>query len=79
MQTSLPAIATAARRDLNRRFRGLYSMLNRANFEVAFHALRKNAATGADGVTYREYEKNLNENLFDLEMRLDSTVHCLDA
>jgi RNA-directed DNA polymerase len=70
MQTSLPAIATAARRDLKRRFRGLYSMLNRANFEVAFHALRKNAATGEDGVTYREYEKNLKDNLLDLEKRL---------
>lgn len=70
MQTSLPAIAQAARRDFNRRFRGLYSMLNRANFEVAFRALRKKAATGTDGVTYREYEKNLTENLLDLETRL---------
>jgi hypothetical protein len=41
MQTSLPAIAQAARRDKTRRFRGLYSMLNRANFEVAYRALRK--------------------------------------
>jgi RNA-directed DNA polymerase len=70
MQTSLPAIATAARRDGNRRFRGLYSLLNRANFEVAFHALRKNAATGTDEVTWREYAGNLNGNLCDLEMRL---------
>ena len=70
MQTSLPAIATAARRDTNRRFRGLYSMLNRANFEVAFHALRKNAATGVDRITYCEYEENLHENLRDLEERL---------
>ena len=69
-QTSLPAIAKAARCDLNRRFRGLYSMLNRANFEVAFHALNKNAATGVDGVTFQEYEKNLSGNLLDLESRL---------
>lgn len=70
MQTSLPAIATAAKRDGNRRFRGLYSMLNRANFEVAFHALRKDAATGVDGVTWLEYEKELASNLLDLETRL---------
>jgi RNA-directed DNA polymerase len=70
MQTSLPAIATAARRDVNRRFRGLYSMLNRANFEVAFNALRKNAATGEDGITWHEYARNLDDNLADLEMRL---------
>lgn len=70
MQTSLPAIAQAARRDVNRRFRGLYSMLNRANFEVAFHALRKDAATGEDEVTWQEYATHLAENLIDLETRL---------
>ncbi len=70
MQTSLPAIAQAARRDKTKRFRGLYSMLNRNNFLVAFRAIRKGAATGVDGVTYREYERNLSDNLADLENRL---------
>ena len=70
MQTSLPAIAQAARKDKTKRFRGLYSMLNRHNFEVAFRAIRKGAATGVDGVTYREYERNLSDNLADLEQRL---------
>jgi RNA-directed DNA polymerase len=70
MQTSLPAIAQAARRDKTRRFRGLYSMLNRANFEVAYRALRKDASAGEDGVTYREYGENLNAHLADLEERL---------
>ena len=70
MQTSLPAIAQAARRDKTRRFRGLYSMLNRTNFEVAFRALRKKASAGVDGVTYCEYERNLQANLADLEQRL---------
>lgn len=70
MQTSLPAIAQAARKDKTRRFRGLYSMLNRANFEVAYRALRRNAAAGVDGVTYREYGKELARNLADLEERL---------
>jgi group II intron reverse transcriptase/maturase len=70
MQTSLPAIATAARRDLNRRFRGLYSMLNRANFEVAFHELRKNAAAGEDEITWHSYAQDLSANLLDLECRL---------
>jgi group II intron reverse transcriptase/maturase len=69
-QTSLPAIAQAARRDKTKRFRGLYSILNRNNFEVAFRAIRKGAATGVDGVTYREYERNLSDNLADLEIRL---------
>ena len=70
MQNSLPAIAQAARKDGKRRFRGLYSMLNRWNFEAAYHALRKDAAVGEDGVTYREYGANLHNNLIDLEQRL---------
>ena len=45
-------------------------MLNIHNFEVAFRAIRKGAATGVDGVTYREYERNLSDNLADLEQRL---------
>jgi len=45
-------------------------MLNRNNFLVAFRAIRKGAATGVDGVTYREYERNLSDNLADLENRL---------
>jgi len=70
MQNSLPAISRAAKRDQKRRFRGLYSMLNRANIEVAFRALRKDAASGVDGVTYCEYETNLYENLAALEEKL---------
>lgn len=45
-------------------------MLNRANLEVAFRELRKGAAAGVDGMTYREYERNLSGNLADLEKRL---------
>jgi RNA-directed DNA polymerase len=45
-------------------------MLNRANFEVAYHAINKNAAVGEDGVTYHEYGENLAQNLADLELRL---------
>ncbi len=70
MQTSLPAIAQAARREKTRRFRGLYSMLNRANFEVAFRALRRKASAGVDGVTCDAYERDLQGNLAVLEQRL---------
>lgn len=70
MRTSLPAIAQAARKDVTRRFRGLYSMLNAANFKEAFYKLKKNAAAGIDGVTWREYERDLLKNLADLEERL---------
>jgi group II intron reverse transcriptase/maturase len=45
-------------------------MLNRMNFEVAFRALHRKAVSGVDGVTWREYERDLQNNLADLEERL---------
>jgi len=70
MQTSLHGIAQAAQRDKGRRFRGLYSFLNRHMLMEAYRHLNKHAAPGIDGVTYAEYGKNLEENVMDLEKRL---------
>lgn len=70
MQTSLHAIAQAAQRDKNKRFKSLYSFLNRHMLIEAYHNLNKNAAPGVDKVTYEEYGKNLEENVIDLEKRL---------
>jgi group II intron reverse transcriptase/maturase len=38
--------------------------------EVAFRELKKNAAAGVDGVTVREYEQKLTDNLVNLHERL---------
>jgi RNA-directed DNA polymerase len=70
MQTSLHAIAQAARRDRRKRFRSLYSCFNRALLEESYRELNKNAAAGVDKVTYREYGKDLQRNLIGLETRL---------
>lgn len=69
-RTSLRAIATKAAQQPTHRFGGLYRLLNEANLRESFHALRKDAAPGEDGVTYEEYEKNLDANLTDLVRRL---------
>jgi len=69
-QTSLRAIATKAAQDPRHRFGGLYRLLNVENLRVCFRALRKKAAAGVDGVTYQEYEKNLEGNLENLVWRL---------
>lgn len=69
-QTSLRAIATKAVQQPTHRFGGLYRLLNEANLRECFFALRKEAAAGVDGVTYEEYEKNLDANLTDLVRRL---------
>lgn len=70
MQTSLRGIANKAANDKQHRFGDLYRLLNEANLRESFYKLRKDAATGIDGVTFQEYEINLDENLRNLVERL---------
>jgi len=69
-QTFLRAIAEKAHRDKQHRFGDLYRWLNRDVLRLCFYRLRKDAASGVDKVSFREYEKNLEANLQDLEERL---------
>ncbi len=69
-RTSLRAIANKAAQNPKHRFGGLYRLLNQDSLRESFKALRKEAAPGVDGVTYEEYEKNLESNLADLVRRL---------
>jgi group II intron reverse transcriptase/maturase len=68
--TSLRAIAKKAVQNKTHRFGGLYRLLNPANLRECFFQLRKDAAPGVDGVTFEEYERNLDENLRSLVQRL---------
>ena len=52
------------------RFRDLNQLMNLQALYESFHSLRKNAAPGVDGVTYEDYESNLDENLRALLDRL---------
>ena len=70
MQTSLRGIANRARRDKNARFRNLYGLLNEGNLRWCFCQLKKTSATGVDGVSFEEYEANLEDNLSQLVERL---------
>ena len=69
-QTFLRAIAEKAYHDKHHRFGDLYRWLNRDVLRLCFYRLRKDAASGVDGVTFQEYERNLESNLADLEGRL---------
>ena len=69
-QTFLRAIAEKAYTDKHHRFSDLYRWLNQDVLRLCFFRLRKDAASGVDGVTYQEYEKNLEANLAHLEGRL---------
>src|SRR5713226_4328774 len=66
-QTFLRAIAEKAYTHQQHRFGDLYRRLNQDVLRLSFFRLRKDAASGVDGVTYQEYEKNLEA---DLEGRL---------
>jgi len=68
--TSLRAIAQKAVQNKTHRFADLYRLLNDANLKECFYRLRKEAAPGVDGVTFEEYEKNLEGNLVSLVKRL---------
>ena len=69
-QTFLRAIAQKAYTDKRHRFGDLYRCLNQDVLRLCFLRLRKDAASGVDGVTFQEYERNLESNLADLRGRL---------
>ncbi|MEI8123317.1 MAG: group II intron reverse transcriptase/maturase, partial [bacterium] len=69
-QTFLRAIAEKAYTHKHHRFGDLYRRLNRDVLRLSFFRLRKDAASGVDGVTFQQYERNLETNLADLEGRL---------
>jgi group II intron reverse transcriptase/maturase len=68
--TFLRAIADKARREPNHQFGDLYRHLNYQSLWASFYRLRKDAASGVDGVTFQEYERNLEANLVQLDGRL---------
>ena len=73
--TFLRAIADKAQQDRNHRFGDLYRHLDVESLRASFSLLRKNAASGVDGVSFQAYEKNLEANLADLQERLKSKAY----
>src|SRR5437867_8233543 len=71
-RTSLRAITNKAAQEPKHRFGGLYRLLNQNSLRECFYALRKDAAPGVDGMTFKEYEKNLESNLADLVRRREN-------
>ena len=70
MQTSLRRIADKAKANRKHRFQNLYGLLNEEGLKEAFRSLNKNAASGVDRVSAREYGRNLDGNLRGLVERL---------
>jgi RNA-directed DNA polymerase len=66
VQTSLQAIAKKASEQPGYRFRNLFGLLNEEMLKDSWRDIRKNAACGVDGISAKEYELNLEENIHQL-------------
>jgi len=71
VQQVLERVRQAARRDRKLRFTSLYHLVYPIDsLRLAFSQLKKNAAPGIDGETWKDYRQNLEANLQDLSERL---------
>jgi hypothetical protein len=64
MQTSLWGIARKAKQDKKYRFGNLYGLINKQALYIAWKEINRSAAAGIDKVTAKEFEKNLDSNLY---------------
>jgi len=70
MSTDINRIAELAKEDPKRQFHSIAHLLTVAKLEEAFRSLRKDASAGIDGVTYEQYEMNVEEKIRQLHQRL---------
>jgi len=70
--TSLRGIAKTASFNKQHRFRNLASSLTPEFLKLGWQRLNKQAASGVDGITANDYQRNLDENLQQLSWRLKS-------
>jgi RNA-directed DNA polymerase len=66
----LDRVRQAARQRKKERFTALLHHVNPDTLRTAFHALRRKAAPGVDGVTWDDYEADLEPRLADLHGRI---------
>ena len=66
----LDRIRKAARERKQERFTTLLHHVDVGMLRTAFYALRKDAAPGADGLTWQDYEANLDRRIEDLHERV---------
>ncbi len=66
----LHGVREAARKDSTLKFTALLHHVNEGCLTEAFFNLKKTAAVGVDGVTWHEYERNVEVNIADLHGRI---------
>ena len=70
MFTKLSHITEIAKRDRRCKLNNLMHLLNKESLTKCFNLLKKNKASGVDGVSLKEYNRNLNENIDNLIQRM---------
>ena len=70
MSQGLDRIRQAARQRRTERFTALYHHLSPPMLRTAFFALKRDAAPGVDGLTWRAYEADLDRRIADLHERV---------
>jgi RNA-directed DNA polymerase len=67
---ALDRVRQAARQRKKERFTALLHHVSLDLLRIAFHALKRDAAPGLDGLTWRDYEADLEPRLGDLHARV---------
>src|SRR5271169_6955944 len=67
---ALERVRQTARQRKKEKFTALFHHLTIELLEDAFDELKKDAAAGVDGLTWKEYDANLEHNLEDLHAQL---------
>jgi RNA-directed DNA polymerase len=70
VSSDLDRVRQVARNDKDARFTALLHHVTVERLEAAYRAIRPGAAPGVDGVTWRDYGQDLEENLRDLHARV---------
>ena len=68
--SDLFGVRKAARKDKRRQFTALLHHVTVNLLRDSYYALRREAAPGVDGVSWKEYETDLDEKLADLRSRI---------
>lgn len=70
METKLRLISERAAREGGCLFNNLAHLLNEENLRTCFYALKRDRASGIDGVSFQEYERELDAHLKGLVQRM---------
>jgi RNA-directed DNA polymerase len=68
--SALARIREVARQRKKERFTSLFHHISLSLLRLAFHALKRDAASGADGLTWKDYEADLERKLESLHAQV---------